>query len=97
METCMDLKPQNQSVLQEAHPILKVEDTQAQLPGTTIFSKIDINSGFWLTKESGIGLKNLEITPFACIRFSLISNYLFSGRQHFSVYRVNTVQHLLSI
>ena len=52
---CVDLKPLNQSVLREVHPIPKVDDTLAQLAGATVFSKIDANSGFWqipLAKES---------------------------------------------
>ena len=44
---CVDLKPLNQSVLREVHPIPKVDDTLAQLAGATVFSKIDANSGFW--------------------------------------------------
>ena len=43
---CMDLKPLNESVLREAHPIPKVDDTLAQLSGVNIFSKMDTNSGF---------------------------------------------------
>ena len=52
---CVDLKPLNQNVLREVHPIPKVDDTLAQLAGATIFSKIDANSGFWqipLAEES---------------------------------------------
>ena len=43
----MDLKPLNQSVLREVHPIPKVDETLAQLSGATVFSKLDANSGFW--------------------------------------------------
>ena len=35
---CVDLKPLNQSVLREVHPIPKVDDTLAQLAGATVFS-----------------------------------------------------------
>ena len=44
---CVDLKPLNESVLREVHPIPKVDDTLAQLAGATVFSKLDANSGFW--------------------------------------------------
>ena len=44
---CVDLKPLNQNVLQEVHPIPKVDETLAQLSGATLFSKLDANSGFW--------------------------------------------------
>ena len=46
VQICIDLKPLNQSVLQEVHPIPKVDDTLAQLAGATVFSKIDANSGY---------------------------------------------------
>ena len=52
---CVDLKPLNQSVLREVHPIPKVDETLAQLAGAKLFSKIDANSGFWqipLAKQS---------------------------------------------
>ena len=42
---CVDLKPLNQSILSEVHPLPKVETTLAQLAGATVFSKIDTNSG----------------------------------------------------
>ena len=44
---CVDLKPLNQSVSREPHPIPKVDETLAQLTGTRVFSKLDANSGFW--------------------------------------------------
>lgn len=47
MRICVDLKPLNQSVLREVHPIPKVDTVLAQLAGATVFSKIDANSGFW--------------------------------------------------
>ena len=44
---CMDLKPLNRCVLREHHPLLKIDDILGQLTGTTVFSKLDANSGFW--------------------------------------------------
>ena len=44
---CVDLKPLNQSVLREVHPLPKVDETLAQLAGAKFFSKLDANSGFW--------------------------------------------------
>ena len=52
---CVNLKPLNQSVLREPHPIPNVDETLAQLTGARVFSKLDANSGFWqipLAKES---------------------------------------------
>ena len=44
---CVDLRPLNESVLREVHPLPKVDDILAQLQGSRIFSKLDANSGFW--------------------------------------------------
>ena len=62
---CVDLKPLNESVLREVHPIPTVDDILGELSGATIFSKLDANSGFWqipLAAESR--LLTTVITPF---------------------------------
>ena len=43
---CVDLKPLNQSVLHEHHPLAKVDETLAQLSGAMVFSKLDLTAGF---------------------------------------------------
>ena len=47
MWICIGLKPLNQSVLHEVHPIPKVDTALAQLARATMFSKIDTSSGIW--------------------------------------------------
>ncbi len=49
IHVCVDLKPLNESVLQEVHPIPKVNETLAPLTGAEVFTKlhVDANSGFW--------------------------------------------------
>ena len=62
---CVDLKPLNQHVLREVHPLPRVDDTLAQLAGARVFSKLDANSGFWqipLARKSR--LLTTFITPF---------------------------------
>ena len=62
---CVDLKPLNENVLRETHPIPKVDETLAQLTGATLFSKLDANSGFWqipLARDSR--LLTTFITPY---------------------------------
>ena len=59
IQICVDLKPLNECVLREIHPLPKVDDTLAQLSGAKIFSKLDANSGFWqilLAKKSPFGI-----------------------------------------
>ena len=61
---CVDLKPLNQSVLCEIHPLPKVNETLTQLSGATIFSKLDANSGFWqIPLEKDSLLLTTFITP----------------------------------
>lgn len=62
---CVDLKPLNESVLREVHPMPKVDETLAQLAGARVFSKLDANSGFWqipLAEESR--LLTTFVTPY---------------------------------
>ena len=42
-----DLKALNQSVIREIHPILRADEILAQMNGTTHFTKLDANGGFW--------------------------------------------------
>ena len=43
---CVDMKPLNEHVLREVHPMPKVDMTLAQLTGSAMFSKLDANFGF---------------------------------------------------
>ena len=45
IRVCVDLKPLNESVVREIHPIPTVEESLAHLNGAAVFSKIDANSG----------------------------------------------------
>ena len=68
---CVDLKPLNESVLREAHPMPRVDETLALLTGAKIFSKLDANSGFWkipLAEESR--LLTTFITPYGRFCFN---------------------------
>ena len=59
---CVDL---NESVMRKIHPMPKVDITLAQLTGARIFSKLDMNSGFWqvpLVEQSR--LLTTFITPY---------------------------------
>ena len=68
---CVDMKPLNENVLRETHPMPKVDTTLAQMTGATMFSKLDANSGFWqipLAKESR--LLTTFITPYGRFCFN---------------------------
>ena len=68
---CVDLKPLNESILREPHPIPKVDETLALLSGAVYFSKLDANSGFWQIplSESSRPLTTF-ITPFGRYKFN---------------------------
>lgn len=68
---CVDLKPLNENVLREPHPIPKVDDTLALLAGATHFSKLDANSGFWQIPQSEESRPlTTFITPFGRYQFN---------------------------
>ena len=68
---CVDLKPLNESVLREVHPIPSVDETLGKLAGATVFTKLDANSGFWqiLLSEDSCLLTTF-ITPFGRFCFN---------------------------
>ena len=67
----VDLKPLNESILQEVHPIPRVDETLAQLAGATVFSKLDANSGFWQIPLAKPSRKlTTFITPFGRYYFN---------------------------
>ena len=80
----VDLKPLNENVLREVHPLPKVDETLAQLAGAKIFPKLDANSGFWqipLTKASR--LLTTFITPSGRFCFNKLPFEISSAWEHF--------------
>ena len=68
---CVDLKPLNESVLREVHPIPSVDETLGKLAGATVFSKLDANSGFWqIPLSENSRLLTTFITPFGRFCFN---------------------------
>lgn len=68
---CVDLKPLNENVLREVHPMPNVDETLAKLAGAALFSKLDANSGFWqipLAAESRP--LTTFVTPFGRYHFN---------------------------
>ena len=95
---CVDLKPLNESVLRETHPLPGVDETLAQLTGATVMSKLDANSGFWqipLAKES----RELTtfITPFGCYCFNKLPFGISSAPEHFQKKMSNILEGLAGV
>ena len=81
---CVDLKPLNENVLREVHPLPKVDETLAQLTGAKVFSKLDANSGFWqipLAKTSRP--LTTFVTPFGRYCFNKLPFGISSAPEHF--------------
>ena len=86
----IDLKPLNESVFREPHPIPKVDDTLA-LYGATVFSKLLTNSGFWqipLSKTSHT--LTMSITPLVRYHFNKLPFGIFCAPELFQR-RINTI------
>ncbi len=58
---CVDLKPLNEAVLREVHPIPGVDETLAKLSGARVFSKLDANNGYW---QIPLAEKSRKLTTF---------------------------------
>ncbi|UYV84695.1 hypothetical protein LAZ67_X003121 [Cordylochernes scorpioides] len=70
LRICVDLTALNKFVKREHYPIPSVEYTLAQMGGAKLFSRLDVNSGFWqipLSEESS-SLKTF-LTLFGRYRF----------------------------
>lgn len=81
---CVDLKPLNESVLREVHPLPKVDETLAQLTGAKVFSKLDANSGFWqIPLAQPSRLLTTFITPSGRYCFNKLPFGISSAPEHF--------------
>ena len=81
---CVDLKPLNENVLREVHPLPRVDETLARLSGAKVFSKLDANSGFCqipLAKSSQ--LLTTFITPSGRYKFNKLPFGISSVPEHF--------------
>ena len=84
---CVDLKPLNESVLREVHPLPKVDET---LTGAKVFSKLDANCGFWqipLAHKSR--LLTTFITPHGRYCFNKLPFGISSATEHFQKQMTN--------
>ena len=91
VRTCVDLKPLNENVLRETHPLPGVDETLAQLTGATVMSKLDVNNGFWqipLSKDSHE--LTTFITPFGRYCFNKLPFGISSAPEHFQK-RMSTI------
>ena len=80
----MDYYPLNEVVLQEVHPLPKVDESLAQLSGDVVFSKVDANSGFWQIPLSENSKHLTAFTmPFGRYYFNKLPFGICSGPEYF--------------
>ncbi|CAB3981207.1 Retrovirus-related Pol poly from transposon opus [Paramuricea clavata] len=81
---CLDPSKLNESILREVHPLPIVDYTLAKLAGSTVFSKLDCNSGFWqipLSEESAP--ITTFITPWGRYNFNVLPFEITPASEHF--------------
>ena len=84
VRVCVDLKPVNNSVLREVHPLPKVNETLARLGGAKIFSKLDAKSGFWqIPLSPSSRFLTTFITPMRRYCFNKLPFGISSAPEHF--------------
>ena len=83
VQICVDLKPLNESVLRETHPLPGMGEIFAQLTRATVMSKLDANSGFWIPLAKNCRELTTFITPFGCYCFNKLSFGISSAPEHF--------------
>ena len=81
---CVDLTKLNQNVQRECHPIPSVDHTLAQLGGAQIFSKLEVNSGFWQVHlQEDSALLTTFITPFGRFCYNRLPFGITSAPEYF--------------
>ena len=81
---CVDLKPLNESVRRQPHPLPTVEGILSQLSGAKVFSKLDANSGFWQIPLSPSSRPlTTFLTPFGRYHFNKLPFGLSSAPELF--------------
>lgn len=84
VRVCVDLTKLNESVKSEQHMLPAVEHTLGQLGGVKVFSKLDVNSGFWqipLARKSA--LLTTFLTPFGRFCFNRLYYGITTTPEHF--------------
>ena len=81
---CVDLTKLNESVKRETHPLPKIDNLLSEVNGSTIFSKVDANSGFWQEKlAEDSRLLTTFITPFGRYCFNRMPFGVKSAPEHY--------------
>ena len=82
---CVDLTGLNNAVKREIHPMATVDESLSQLASSTVFTKLDANSGFWQVKLSETSKKlTTFLSPFGRFCFNRLPFGISSAPEIFS-------------
>ena len=83
---CLDPRDLNQYIMREHYPLSTLEEAAARMPGATVFSCIDVSSGYWqipLDEESSY--LTTYNTPFGRYRYMCMPFGISSAKQNLAV------------
>ena len=81
---CVDLTKLNESVCRETYPLPKIDSLLGEIGASTVFSKLDTNSGFWQEKLAEKSqLLTTFLTPFGRYCFQRLPFGLKSAPERF--------------
>ena len=84
VRVCVDLSKLNEFVKRENHPLPAVDTTLGRLAGSTVFTKLDANSGFWQIKLAWESRPlTTFITPWGRFCFNVLPFGISSGSEKF--------------
>ena len=92
---CVDLTKLNENVCRETYPLPKIDALLGEIGESTVFTKIDANSGFWQEKlAENSQLLTTFLTPFGRYCFQRLPFGLKSAPERFQKRMLNELEGL---
>ena len=95
LRICVDLTKLNENVCRETYPLPKIDALLGEIGKSTVFTKIDANSGFWQEKlAENSQLLTTFLTPFGRYCFQRLPFGLKSAPERFQKRMLNELEGL---
>ena len=95
LRICVDLTKLNENVCRETYPLPKIDALLGEIGESTVFTKIDANSGFWQEKlAENSQLLTTFLTPFGRYCFQRLPFGLKSAPERFQKRMLNELDGL---